>query len=151
MELEPPEAQYASWIRRLVAIVIDGLVVGLLGSIVFVGLISLDGGFSENADTGVLTVLGVLLGFLLIPAGYEALLVARDGQTLGKKVLRIRVVSDTGGRVVFANALARWFVRTLLVWLFWIPYVIDCLWPLWDRRNQSLHDKAARTIVVDAA
>jgi uncharacterized RDD family membrane protein YckC len=26
--------------------------------------------------------------------------------------------------------------------------LIDNLWPLWDRRNQTLHDKFARTIVI---
>jgi len=25
---------------------------------------------------------------------------------------------------------------------------LDLLWPLWDRRNQTLHDKAAGTVVL---
>lgn len=30
----------------------------------------------------------------------------------------------------------------------WIYGMADSLWPLGDRDNQALHDKAARTIVV---
>jgi uncharacterized RDD family membrane protein YckC len=28
-------------------------------------------------------------------------------------------------------------------------FLFDLAWPLWDNRRQSLHDKAARTVVVD--
>ena len=28
-------------------------------------------------------------------------------------------------------------------------FFIDLLWPLWDKKRQALHDKAARTVVVD--
>jgi uncharacterized RDD family membrane protein YckC len=29
-----------------------------------------------------------------------------------------------------------------------LPLLISYLWPLWDSRNQTLHDKMASTIVV---
>jgi uncharacterized RDD family membrane protein YckC len=29
--------------------------------------------------------------------------------------------------------------------------VLDLLWPLWDPRNQTIHDKAARTVVLRQA
>jgi hypothetical protein len=29
-----------------------------------------------------------------------------------------------------------------------IPHYLDLLWPLWDRQNQTLHDKVASTLVV---
>jgi uncharacterized RDD family membrane protein YckC len=32
--------------------------------------------------------------------------------------------------------------------LFAIPLIIDLLWPLWDKRNQTLHDKFAKTLIV---
>jgi hypothetical protein len=33
---------------------------------------------------------------------------------------------------------------------FFVPWVIDMLFPLWDPMNQTLHDKATRTIVTKA-
>jgi len=32
--------------------------------------------------------------------------------------------------------------------LFFIPWVIDMLFPIWDSRNQTLHDKVSNTVVV---
>jgi uncharacterized RDD family membrane protein YckC len=31
--------------------------------------------------------------------------------------------------------------------LSWLP-LLDGLWPLWDKRNQALHDKVANTVVI---
>ena len=36
----------------------------------------------------------------------------------------------------------------LLAVLFVIPWIIDMLWPLWDDRNQTLHDKVVGTVVL---
>lgn len=34
-------------------------------------------------------------------------------------------------------------------WMLWlIPGILDNLWPLWDRRGQTVHDKVARTVVI---
>ena len=32
--------------------------------------------------------------------------------------------------------------------LFLVPFLVDLLWPLWDKRKQTLHDKFARTVVI---
>ena len=29
-----------------------------------------------------------------------------------------------------------------------ITFFVDCLWPLWDSRGQSLHDKVTGTYVI---
>ena len=31
-----------------------------------------------------------------------------------------------------------------------LPWLLDMLWPLWDARNQTLHDKVAKTVVIRA-
>jgi uncharacterized RDD family membrane protein YckC len=36
----------------------------------------------------------------------------------------------------------------LLLSIVTIPILLSYLWPLWDTRNQTLHDKMANTIVV---
>ena len=43
------------------------------------------------------------------------------------------------------------FGRSLITFLFGIftlPLILDYLWPLWDDRNQTLHDKVPSTVVV---
>ena len=37
---------------------------------------------------------------------------------------------------------------TFLFGIFTLPLILDYLWPLWDDRNQTLHDKAVSTVVV---
>lgn len=39
----------------------------------------------------------------------------------------------------------------LLAALLFLPWVLDMLFPLWDRKNQTLHDKVSGTIVNKAA
>ena len=29
-----------------------------------------------------------------------------------------------------------------------LPWLLDMLWPLWDARNQTLHDKVVSTVVI---
>jgi hypothetical protein len=36
----------------------------------------------------------------------------------------------------------------VLVLLFVIPFIVDIFWPLWDRENNTLHDKMAGTLVL---
>jgi uncharacterized RDD family membrane protein YckC len=36
----------------------------------------------------------------------------------------------------------------LIFFVFLLPHLIDLLWVAWDKRNQTLHDKFAQTVVV---
>lgn len=36
------------------------------------------------------------------------------------------------------------------LWLLLVPGLLDVLWPLWDGKRQTLHDKIAGTVVVEA-
>lgn len=96
---------------------------------------------------------------LLVSAGYHVLLVARNGQTLGKSVLGTRVVSFATGDVPTLDAAAmRWVVAfglaTLVAQLTSISGlagVIDLvvLLPiLQGPLHRGLHDHAARTVVT---
>jgi uncharacterized RDD family membrane protein YckC len=85
---------------------------------------------------------------------YEVPSTARWGQTLGKRVLGIRVTMMDGTNVRFMRTIRRWFLLTFPT-LFgacgWPIVLINVLWCVWDRpAQQCLHDKAARTIVVVA-
>ncbi|GAA2153995.1 hypothetical protein GCM10009760_52430 [Kitasatospora kazusensis] len=86
--------------------------------------------------------------------GYEAgMTITQNGQTIGKKAMKIRVVAlGNGGRptdaeywtraAVFAGPQALYLVGSLFS-------LVDVLWQLWDKPlQQCLHDKAGKTVVV---
>ncbi|MBR8641912.1 RDD family protein [Streptomyces tuirus] len=83
---------------------------------------------------------------------YDTVLTALTGQTLGKKLLRMRVANlDNGATPSVQTALMRAAVL-------WIPFAFCCAffwtaisggWSFFDRPyKQGLHDKAAKTVVV---
>jgi uncharacterized RDD family membrane protein YckC len=70
---------------------------------------------------------------------------SRSGQTLGKRLLSIRVVDfETGAGIDYTRALGRSLGRLLSGFILFIGY----LWMLWDRDAQTWHDKLASTTVV---
>jgi uncharacterized RDD family membrane protein YckC len=93
------------------------------------------------------TLLSLVLAFL-----YFWLLTYRwNGQTLGKKAMGTRVVrEDTGGPVDSKTAAARSIVFVLLSQICCFTILVDAIWIFTNPKNQTLHDKAAGTVVVDA-
>ncbi|MBI4303197.1 MAG: RDD family protein [Chloroflexi bacterium] len=91
------------------------------------------------------TALGLLLfPWFLLPS-YHWLFIALKGQTVGKILLRIKVVNVQGkkpgvGRAFLREVLGKQ-VSTILL-------CIGFLWIVFDRQNQGLHDKFAGTYVV---
>jgi uncharacterized RDD family membrane protein YckC len=92
---------------------------------------------------------------MAIWAAYEVPYTARSGQTLGKRLLGIRVlplegVHELGGR----RAFRRWLPLGLptLAWACGIGFVfqfIDSISPVFNRPlHLALHDKSAATVVV---
>ncbi|HEU4347102.1 MAG TPA: RDD family protein [Actinoplanes sp.] len=87
---------------------------------------------------------------------YEAPGTASRGQTLGKRIMRIKVVAVENTKPIgFGRAFQRW--ARLGLWTpFWgcaglgaLFQLIDSISPLFDQRlRQALHDRTARTVVV---
>ncbi|MEV0458331.1 RDD family protein [Catellatospora methionotrophica] len=74
----------------------------------------------------------------------------KGGETVGKRVLKLRVVKVVPGQVLTRGDLAkRWGVeRVAGMFVPGLSY-LDGLWQLWDKPlQQCLHDKAAQTVVV---
>ena len=91
----------------------------------------------------------ILLLIVLPEAIYDTALIGSRNQTFGKMALGIKVVdADNRSPIGYARAFTRWLSTAFLWALFTVPGVLDHLWPLRDRRNQALHDKFARSVVV---
>jgi uncharacterized RDD family membrane protein YckC len=95
-----------------------------------------------------------ILGLLFLLLTYAAVLAytvwnrwilqGRTGQTIGKKVIGIKLISEQTGQPI-GPAMA--FVRDLAHTVDGICFV-GYLFPLWDAKKQTLADKIMTTIVV---
>lgn len=132
---------YAGWWARVAAYVLD-VVVLAVAIVAVVGA-----GFALSFALGVLlAVLALVVGWI----GYWTFLEGgARGQTLGKRVVGIKVVAEDGGRAGYGRALGRTLVARV-IWIVPLAGLVDVLWPLWDARSQCLHDKAGSTLVVRA-
>lgn len=140
--------ELASWGRRLAALVVDGL---LLGGIVVVTLVSTGIPLEDvNATIVEGSSLALILIFVLPKAIYDTAMIGSRNQTFGKMALHIQVVDevDRVTPIGYARAFRRWLSTAALRALFTVPTIVDHLWPLRDPRNQTLHDKFARSVVV---
>jgi uncharacterized RDD family membrane protein YckC len=145
---------YASWGKRVGAYLID-FIPALVGqAIFFVGYFSLIANMARASQTGTVSSAGsvpMVIGLIIMLAAigwqiYNRWIVGgRTGQSWGKRVLKISLVSEeTGQPIGPLNA----FLRDLLHFLDGIFYV-GFLWPLWDERKQTFSDKIMKTAVVD--
>jgi len=64
--------------------------------------------------------------------------------TLGKRALGLKVTGMNGQRITFINATGRYFASYISTIILLIGYLMM----LWDDKNQTLHDKLAKTLVV---
>ena len=130
-----PVVRYAGWWRRVGAAVIDYLIVGVAFMIAS-GFLGASAGSPVVAFFVFLFVLGGI-------SAYFILLNAKGEATIGKRVLGIRLQLEDGGDLGVGIAALR-FLASPLSWM----WFLGILWPLWDEKKQTFHDKIALTIVV---
>jgi uncharacterized RDD family membrane protein YckC len=155
---------YSPWWRRVLAELIDFAVVAVIASLLLLAI-------GEHSlwypHSGHLTGKDIIARYVAVDLAallyYPILMRYTDGQTIGKQLLRIRVVRADGYRMSLTRAAWRDFVIKFvvldLVWL--LPFlgsalgesvfVVNGLWPLLDRENRALHDMIAQTCVVRVA
>jgi uncharacterized RDD family membrane protein YckC len=106
----------------------------------------------ERAD-GLQMVIVLLAAALWF--AYEVPTTANTGQTLGKRIMGLKVTRlDRDGPLGFGRSFRRWNTLGLptLLWVCCVGFVlqlVDCAYVLFDRPlHQALHDKTAQTVVV---
>jgi uncharacterized RDD family membrane protein YckC len=154
---------YAEWWQRAVAYIVDGIIVAvpawIIMAIASVGFVrnttvTRDQSGDLTINSGALGRIFVGLGIiLLIGILYRVLMEGSPrGQTVGKMAMKIAVKdAETGGPIGYGRAFARWVVASILWIAFYLPGILDLLFPLWDQRKQTLHDKAVRSVVVQVS
>lgn len=141
----PPAQAYAGLVTRGVAFIIDALLINA-ATIVLVacGALVLSVLFPDGADWG---VGGVLAGLGTLGAASIVYFIAfwtLTGQTVGMRIMRLRVVDAEDVRPGFRRSV----VRLVGMWLAAIPLMAGYALILFDRRRQGLQDKLAGTFVT---
>jgi uncharacterized RDD family membrane protein YckC len=132
--LAGPVTRCMAWVVDFLVIV--GLILGTWLSMAWIFAVSKDlaGGF-------------VMISLLVLPVAYGVMLEwFWQGQTIGKKMFRLRVMDADGLRLQFHQVLMRNLVRFVDM----LPgfYLFGGLACLFSRKSQRLGDLAASTIVV---
>jgi uncharacterized RDD family membrane protein YckC len=145
----------AGWWERAAAWFLDHLVCILLG--VIAGLIAYaiagDARFDEDTDDPLEYYAAWGIGiWALAELTYRWIWMGtHNGQTLGKAAVGIRVVhQDNAAPIGVGRAALRELLIKNLVWILPVGWLIDNLWPLWDKSQLALHDHMAGTRVVKA-
>ena len=131
----------ASPVTRLLAHLVDWLVVTTAWTILAT-LIGLLGVISPDIAGMVMAI-----SYFLLSQGYRIVTEwSWRGQTLGKKVMKLRVVDDRGLRLSFAQVALRNLLRFVDV----LPgaYLVGGLAALFSKKAQRLGDLAAGTLVI---
>ena len=115
-------------------------------------------GLPQPGDQAGSLQIAILLVATALWFAYEVPAVANRGQTLGKRIMGIKVVSlGKEERLGFGQSLRRWNTLGLptLLWFCCFGFLlqlIDVVFPLFDRPlRQALHDKRAETVVVQVS
>lgn len=89
-----------------------------------------------------------LVALIFLPAMFYSLVmhVVFNGRTVGKMLLKMRVVKMDGSPVHWSNYLVRWMLRLVDIWLF--IGSIGILTILFSEKRQRLGDAAAGTVVI---
>lgn len=136
---------------RLVAQIIDSLLVGFAMSIIIIPIFGV-GAFTSmmgnQEATGILTSLAIfpilLVGFVG-PVIYEVFMLSSSRKaTFGKVLMKIQVVDEHGQKLTLGAATGRTIIKYLSVnfcFLLW-------LWPLFNKEEQALHDLIVRDFVI---
>ena len=137
--------------RRLVAFLIDGVLVFIINVLVMIVVLLFirrsfqeSGGFDGAALLVIITsyLCGILVAWLYFAIGDAS---ARQG-TFGKRIMGLRVTSLDGSKIGFGRSSLRYVGRLLGVLTMLVGFLIALVTP----RRRALHDYLAGTVVVRA-
>ena len=131
--------------QRVLARLIDGLLTVVPAAIVFMATVRR----SFDADQPRLP-LGLRFLGLVLPFAYEVILVAVWGQTVGKRLVGIRVVGPDGRPPGWGRSLRRWlvpFALGMVPFIGWLLGMAVVLRAAFVNNRRGFHDLAAGTTV----
>ncbi|MET8782614.1 MULTISPECIES: RDD family protein [unclassified Streptomyces] len=134
-------------LARIIDMILVGIVVALLSWVFRTAEYDVDANRIESGKS-----LGQSVIAAVLYIAYDTVMISRSGQTLGKKLLNMRVANLQDGS---SPSVRTSLIRAAVLWL---PFAFCCAcvwtaicggWSFFDKPyKQGLHDKAARTVEV---
>lgn len=142
--------------RRFVAMIVDGVVLAIpMYTLIFLGMglmvaIGAAASFGE-AVTGLFLIAGQFLLMALSLVGsflYEWLMISRYGYTLGKRALRLKVVTPQGHPVSRGQAAGRAAIKQVFAFLSCLG-LVNYIPAFFTPEATAVHDMVATSRVID--
>ena len=126
--------ELAGFWRRFAGALMDGILTGIVAAIILAIL-----GKAQQSSTG--NLLSLVIGL-----GYAIALIGRpQGQTFGMQIMGLRAVAiGTGEPLGYGRATG----RAVMSIVSGLALALGYLWAIWDKDNQTWHDKVASSVVV---
>lgn len=139
------EIQYGGFWRRAAAFFIDNVLLHVAATVVMiVGLLAV----GIDPDSIEKTTSSLLVSYygttVVMNLFYFTYFHGTTGQTLGKRLLGLKVVRLSGEPMTLGTAFLRWVGYIVSGVVFYLGF----LWIAFDARKQGWHDKIAGTCVV---
>lgn len=130
--------------KRFAAVFIDGLIVTMPIYLVFLGAMMVPA--SSGGEPNMFIVAPAYILLVFAQPVYEALMFSkRNGQTLGKSAMKLRVVRPDGSPLTPGQCWGRAFGKMLLGCI----SIFDYLPAFFTKEKTTLHDMVATTRVVE--
>jgi len=143
---------YAGFWIRLVAKIIDGIIVGLVNAVFSfiasfaITMIFMSSSLEQATFHPGIIGLNILVGLfqLVTDAAYDTYFVGKYAATPGKMACGIKIITADGGKLTYLRAFARHFAE----WLSKLTLGIGYIMAGFDREKRALHDHICNTRVI---
>ena len=140
------ELNYQGIAIRLAAQVVDGIIFYVIFWVVGMTIASIYGGLTPTGFQLYGTPAFITMGTIfVIWLAYFTILEGTSGQTVGKRICKIRVIKENGSSCDLLTALVRNILRLIDGIAF---YLVGAIFIVRSDKKQRFGDKIAKTIVV---
>ncbi|MCF7919610.1 MAG: RDD family protein [Candidatus Cloacimonetes bacterium] len=140
--METGKSNFSAGLQRLVAFIIDKVVIILF---YFVSFLLLKGVFYPMFVCGTGIYFALTMVILVIPSLYFILMWRFFGASVGMFALKLRIVEyKTGHKPSLLTSLK----RIVVFYLSFFSFLVGYLWLLWDSRRQNWADKLSGTLIL---
>ncbi len=145
-----PGVVFASHGGRLVAYIVDAILVGVIVTAVTIALAILTGvlAVAGAVPLAALSGLFLIVAVFVVSLGYFPYFWVNGGATPGMRIFNLRVVRDRdGGPLGWGEAI----LRLVGFWVSGAVFYLGFVWILIDKRRRGWHDLIAGTVMVQRA
>ncbi|MGV3666607.1 MAG: RDD family protein [Leptospira bouyouniensis] len=142
----------ATPVKRFLAAIID---IGIIyGSGIFVLLIMflVDLWIQSENQISLLYLFCICLAFILFPFVFNMYLLEKYGQSMGKKIIKIKIIDESGAMISTDRLIMLRHILPAILFnipiLGFIFFLLDSVL-IFSKTRQCLHDRFAKTIVIN--